>query len=207
MHLVYGVRNHADHAFKTELVQLAHLHPSFHLHVVYSRPTATDTQGKDYHHTGHIGVPLLQQILPHGRHQFYLCGAAPLMESLVPALADWGVPRGDLHFEAFGPSSVRMPGDAANEAFPALATSVDIQFSRSGRTLSWNGADGNLLDFAQRHGIAVDAGCRAGSCGSCETPLLEGKVQYASPPEHDVAPGHCLMCIGTPATSRVVLCA
>ena len=61
--------------------------------------------------------------------------------------------------------------------------------------------DANLLDFAERHGVAVDSGCRSGSCGSCETRQLAGSVNYAQRPDHDPAPGHCLLCVG-PARSR-----
>ena len=34
--------------------------------------------------------------------------ALSLRSSLVPALVEWGVPRRDIHFEAFGPTSVRL---------------------------------------------------------------------------------------------------
>jgi len=54
-----------------------------------------------------VDVELLRRTLPHGRHQFYVCGPAAMMQALVPALAEWGVPVGDIHFEALGrpPSS------------------------------------------------------------------------------------------------------
>jgi hypothetical protein len=31
-----------------------------------------------------------------------------------------------------------------------------VHFKRSGRTLAWDGQDGSLLDFAERHGIDPD---------------------------------------------------
>ena len=92
------------------------------------------------------------------------------MESLVPALAEWGVPRADLHFEAFGPASVRLPGATPNEATASTVGPLEVRFTRSGRTLVWDGQDANLLDFAERHGVSVESGCRSGGCGTCETP-------------------------------------
>ena len=177
--------------------------------MVYSRPAADDVQGRDFQHTGHVDLALLQRTLPHGRHQFYICGPAAMMESLVPALAEWGVPDADVHFEAFGPASVRKagPASAATRTSTARATSevaLEVQFKRSGRTVSWDGSDDSLLDFAERHGVAVDSGCRSGSCGSCETRLLAGSVDYAQRPDFDAAPGHCLLCVGRPASALVL---
>jgi len=201
IHLFYGVRHGGEQAFKQQLESLAASHAGFHLNVVYSRPGADDVQGRDFLHSGHVDVDLLRRVLPHGRHAFYVCGSAALMESLVPALAAWGVAAGDIHFEAFGPSSVRLadPGGGAVAAPPD--TPVEVHFRRSGRTLTWDGQDDNLLDFAERHGVEVDSGCRSGGCGACETKMLSGTVRYAGKPDHDVAAGHCLLCVGAPTSA------
>jgi len=203
VHLYYGLRNSGEHAFKQQLEDIAASHPALHLNVVYSRPGESDLQGRDYQHQGHVDVELVRRTLPHGRHQFYVCGPPPLMQTLVPALAEWGVPVGDIHYEAFGPASVKLPG-AAEAAMP-VATTVEVRFQHSGRTLNWDGRDASLLDFAERHGIEVDSGCRSGGCGSCETRLLEGTVHYEHAPDHDVAPGHCLLCVGRPSSSLVLV--
>ena len=202
--LYYGVRNGDEHAFKAVLGQLAASQPNFHLNAVYSRPGPNDLQGRDYLDAGHVDVDLLRRTLPHGRHQFYICGPAPMMESLVPALVDWGVPKQDIHFEAFGPASVRLAPAGPPAAETSVAAPVEVRFSRSGRTLVWDGRDESLLDFAERHGVAVDSGCRSGSCGSCETKLVSGSVGYANPPDHDIAAGHCLLCVGTPSSVLVL---
>jgi ferredoxin-NADP reductase len=194
-HLFYGVRNGQDHAFKGALGQLARAHPGFDLHVVYADPAAEDVLGQDYDQTGFISLDLLKQTLPHGRHAFYLCGPDPMMKALVPALLGWGVTAADIHRESFGPQTAApVPRRAAPG--PALA----IGFRRSGRTLGWLAQDANLLDFAERHLIAIDAGCRSGSCGTCETRLISGRVAYATKPDFGFSPGHCLPCVGTPAT-------
>jgi hypothetical protein len=149
-----------------------------------------------------VDLALLKKTLPHGRHQFYLCGPAALMETLVPALAEWGVPDADVHFEAFGPASVRRPAAASVGA--AAEQAIEVRFSRSGRTLTWDGRDANLLDFAERHGVVVESGCRSGGCGSCETRATSGTVTYAQQPDHDVAAGHCLLCVGRPQSALVL---
>lgn len=199
VHLYYGIRNGAEHAFKQQLAQLAAPQARLHLNVVYSRPGPSDAAGQDYQHVGHVDLDLLRRTLPHGQHQFYVCGPAPMMESLVPALAQWGVPTQDIHFEAFGPASVRLPGTAPVAA--AAVSAIEVHFRRSGRTLVWSGQDANLLDFAERHGVAVDSGCRSGGCGSCQTRVVGGVVHYVNQPDHDVAPGYCLLCVGTPMSA------
>ncbi|MBQ0945551.1 2Fe-2S iron-sulfur cluster binding domain-containing protein [Ideonella sp. 4Y16] len=202
VHLFYGLRNSDEHAFKAQLEALAAAHPAMTLQVVYSRPTAADVPGRDFQHLGHVDIDLLRKTVPHGRHQFYICGPAAMMQTLVPALADWGVPLADIHHEAFGPASVTRPVVPA--AAPPEAMGVEVRFQRSGRTLAWNGSDASLLDFAERHGIAVESGCRSGGCGSCETRVLEGTVAYPQAPDHDVARGHCLLCVGRPTTALVL---
>ncbi len=197
VHLYYGVRNSNEHAFKAQLERLATAHPALHLHVAYSRPGAQDVQGRDFQHGGHVDIALLRKTLPQGRHQFYVCGPSAMMESLVPALRDWGVTPQDLHYEAFGPALL-APTSAATAQ---TAAPVAVRFARSGRSLTWDGQDENLLAFAERQGIAVESGCRAGSCGSCETIVIEGAVVYTQTPDYAIAPGRCLLCIGQPSST------
>jgi ferredoxin-NADP reductase len=197
VHLYYGVRNGQDHAFKAVLGQLAAAHPAFDLHVLYAAPGADDVQGQDYDRAGFISLDLLRQTLPHGRHAFYICGPDPMMKALIPALQSWGVAEADIHRESFGPQSAAPKAVTAPVAGPALA----IGFRRSGRTLEWAGQDANLLDFAERQLIPVEAGCRSGSCGTCATQVISGQVRYAAKPDYDIAPGHCLLCVATPATA------
>ena len=196
-HLFYGVRNSRDHAFKAVLSQLAELHPGLALHILYADPVPEDLQGQDYDLPGFISLDLLKQTLPHGRHAFYICGPDPMMKALIPALLAWGVDEADIHRESFGPQAGVPKALVSPVSGPVLA----IGFRRSGRTLDWAGRDANLLDFAERHSIVVDAGCRGGSCGTCETRLISGRVVYAAKPDFDIAPGHCLLCVGTPATA------
>jgi len=202
VHLYYGLRNSGEHAFKQQIEEMAVSHPALRLNIAYSRPAESDLQGRDYQHQGHVDVELLRRTLPHGRHQFYVCGPPAMMQALVPALAEWGVPVADIHYEAFGPASIKLPGTP--EVTATAISAVEVRFQRSGRTLTWDGRDASLLDFSERHGIDVESGCRSGGCGSCETRLLEGNVQYEHAPDHDVAAGHCLLCVGRPSSPLVL---
>lgn len=212
--LFYGVRNSADHAMKKHLEELAQKHFNFRLHVCYMTPLPTDRQGVDYRHQGVVSVTLLRQTLSYQMYDFYICGPRPMMESLIPALEEWGVPDQHIHYEAFGPASISratrkaapapaQPKAAAQTAQSAKqgapAKTVKVTFKKSGKTLVWDGRDDTLLDFAERHGIEVSSGCRAGGCGSCQTEIAAGEVAYTQAPDFDADDGCCLLCVSRPA--------
>lgn len=194
IYLFLGVRNSAEHMMKAELEALPRAHSNFHLHVCYSLPAPADVEGIDYQHQGYMDIALLRATLRLMRHQFYVCGPSPMMETLVPALEAWGVDPVDIHYESFGPASLRKP------TLPMAASGAPVQvvFSRSGRSVPWDPAAGSLLQLAEAQRIPVDSGCRAGSCGCCQTRLEAGEVQYSQEPDADIAADHCLLCIATP---------
>jgi len=198
VHLYYGVRHGADHGFRKELEELARRHPNLRLHVVYSQPAPDDVAGQDYQHAGHVDLALLRRTLPAGRHRFYVCGPAAMMASLIPALGQWGVPLDDIHHEAFGPASARSTLAPSRALALSASPPLEVMFRRSARTLVWDGTDANLLEFAERHAVSVESGCRVGSCGTCEVKLISGAVRYAETPDHEIADGHCLLCVGLP---------
>ena len=201
IHFYYGVKNSQEQAFKTLLENLATEHANVHLHVVYSNPATHDDVGADHQHSGYIDIARLRRTLPSNEQQFYVCGPSAMMTSLIPELIEWGVRRESIHYEAFGPATV--PAAPITDDTQAL-TSAEVKFQKSARTLIWDGRDQNLLDFAERNGIAIEAGCRAGSCGCCETKVLSGSVSYDVKPEYHTAFGHCLLCVGRPSSALVL---
>ena len=200
--LYYGVRNGREHVMKGHLQTLAGRHDNFHLHVCYSAPDESDIEGTDYHHRGRVDVPLLRNTLKLARYQFYVCGPKPMMESLVPGLEEWGVDSADIHYESFGPATLvrrERPEPISRDAPP-----ISITFSRSGKKLTWDPSADSLLELAETNAIEVESGCRAGSCGTCQTALTAGEVDYSQQPDADIEPGHCLLCIATPKCDLVL---
>ncbi len=194
--LFYGVRNGNEHIMKQPLQQLAQQHSNFHLHVAYSAPNEQDVTAVDYQHQGRVDVALLRNTLKMARYQYYVCGPGPMMESLIPSLQEWGVNAQDIHYESFGPASVNK---SAGASAPGKEVAATVTFSRAGRSIAWDSRYGSLLEFAEANDIAVEAGCRAGSCGCCQTLLSSGQVDYNQEPDADIEPGHCLLCISVPA--------
>lgn len=202
--LFYGVRNNLELAMKPHLDALASANANFHLRVCASNPLQNEVAGRDYQHHGRIDIQLLRAQLPLKPYHFYICGPGPLMETLVPALEDWGVPDECIHFEAFGPASIkrRVPDVSVATTRPATTNAdIVVNFALSGKQLPWQPSSGSLLEFAEANGVAVNSGCRAGSCGTCQTTLRAGEVIYRQPPDFDPQPDTCLLCVCTPKTS------
>jgi hypothetical protein len=191
------VRNGDEQIMKTHLQTLAKQHNHFHLHLCYSAPNENDVEGIDYQHHGRVTVSLLRATLKLMRYQFYVCGPKPLMESLIPELEAWGVDSDDIYYESFGPASL-----IKHEKKSSMATQpITVTFSKSGKNIVWDASADSLLEFAETNGIEIESGCRAGSCGSCQTAINAGEVNYNQEPDAEVTQGHCLLCIATPKTN------
>jgi len=198
----HGVRNGADHAMADALAEVAARHPHVRRVVCFSDPRAEDTLGDRTRHHGRIDIALIRQVvddlsLPH----FYLCGPPSMMKSLVDGLAAEGVPADRVHHEAFGPASVRQTAVAASP--DEVHVRHTVAFMRSGRRLRWDGVS-TLLELAEREGLTVESGCRAGNCGSCATPVIHGEVVYPAAPGAPVPAGACLACVAMPASDLEV---
>ena len=195
---LFGFRSGADHPFKARLASLAEEYPNLRLHVSYSAPRAPDVLYRDFNHQGRITIARVRQVLPSNNYRFYVCGPGALMESLVPALWQWGVPESHVHYEAFGPASVKSVSPER------AAVKCDVQFTRSGRASVWDGSSPSLLEFGEAAGVAMPSGCRAGGCGECMMAIREGSITTVKQPGIAVPAGHCLTCISVPAETLVL---
>jgi len=193
-----GVRNSSDQIMKDHLEHLNLEHDNVHLHVCYSNPGDGDVEGRDYQHEGRVGLDLFKQVLPSNSYEFYICGPPPMMDSVTTGLKDWGVPDGQVNFEAFGPATVKKKRPQAEAS---TAAAVEVVFARTGKTLKWDPAAESLLDFAEDNGVIIDSGCRAGNCGTCITAIKSGEVTYINEPGEPPEAGSCLTCIAMPTAN------
>ena len=205
MLLIYGVRNRADHAFREHLASLARQNQHrMQVITLYSNPEPEDKKGEDYQLEGRLSIELLQRLLPHSRCQFYLCGPPGFMKSLYPAMLEWGVEESNIFFESFGPASIKRSKRKVAASSSAAAEQSLVEFSLSAQTYHFTGGVESILELAEAQGIEIDSSCRAGSCGTCETRLLSGRVLYPEGEQPDCESGNCLPCIARPA-GRVVV--
>ncbi|MCP4171456.1 MAG: 2Fe-2S iron-sulfur cluster binding domain-containing protein [Fuerstiella sp.] len=200
--LIYSVKTAADFLLRDELRALTEDNPHLHLRLGTSSSgdacAATDFQGR-------ISVDYLNRTLASNNYDFYICGPPPMMKSLVADLREWGVPPTSIHTEAFGASSVQVlsaamksetEGESRNSGDVTAGHSVN--FLKSCKTGTWNDATPNLLSFAESLDINIDAGCRAGSCGSCVTAIRSGCVKYLETPGYSCDDNTCLPCVAIP---------
>ncbi|MDP7662846.1 MAG: 2Fe-2S iron-sulfur cluster-binding protein [Nitrospinota bacterium] len=193
-----GVRNQRDHIFKEHLHNLTLEHENIRLNVCYSDPTDNDVEGRDYQHGEQVSVDLFKRILPSNNYDFYICGPPPMMKSLTEGLKKWGVPGNHVHFEAFGPASVKKePAETEKDGADA-GPKHKIVFAKSNKTLPWDTSSGSIMDFALANGVNIDSGCRAGNCGTCVTAIKSGQVTYIQEPGTAPEAGTCLTCISAP---------
>lgn len=190
-----GVRNKTEHVMKEHLETVATENPNINLKVFYSCPGESDKKDVDYHFEGRVTVANIKTLLPSNNYEYYICAPPPMVKDLRTDLADWGVPKASIHFEAFGPATVKKcKTDANKEAAP----NIDIRFTKSGKVLPWNPNLTSLLEFAEKNGIPLDSGCRAGNCGTCLTAIKNGEVIYVGEPGSPPEEGSCLACIAVP---------
>jgi uncharacterized protein len=185
--LFYGAMNGKGAPLRDEVKAMAQVLPQVQLRLVYSKPEANEQPGIDFDAAGHLSVDYLARELPSNNYDFYLCGPPPMMSALTEQLGQWGVPPERIHSEAFGPVARKVV---------ASGEDVTVRFARSGRETKWR--EGTLLDLAEREGIAMDFGCRAGNCGACLTAVKSGEVLQLQTPGFLPEAGSCLPCISAP---------
>ncbi|MEH6583572.1 MAG: 2Fe-2S iron-sulfur cluster-binding protein [Halioglobus sp.] len=74
-----------------------------------------------------------------------------------------------------------------------------VEFTNAQVEQAWSAGDGNLLEFAEAHGLTPEYGCRSGQCGACKTSLLSGAVTYQSAPTSPLEENEVLLCCAVPA--------
>ena len=200
--LICSARNNEQRAFFTELNDIA-TNSAGNIHVFWalSQPESGLKSGTDYHHKGRISKQLVQAILPLDDYDVYLCGPNSFMQDQYNMLRELGVNDTRIFAEAFGPAS--LVRDEASTIQPVnqlpVAEQAIITFSQSQVEQAWSKGDGNLLEFAEAHGLTPEYGCRSGQCGTCKVKLLKGKVSYQQEVSASIDEDEILLCCAVPA--------
>jgi len=127
---------------------------------------------------------------PAGR--LYCCGPRRLLDA-VETLAAGGWTVHSERFEAreFGP--------------PVWPDPFEVELELSGGSLTVRPGE-SILDVVEASGAVVVSSCRVGTCGSCETPVLEGAVEHRDSVIGPGGPQQTIMICGSRAAGpRLVL--
>ncbi|MGP3911486.1 PDR/VanB family oxidoreductase [Nonomuraea sp. 10N515B] len=123
----------------------------------------------------------------------YCCGPAPLLQAVEERCANR-----PLHVERF------TPKDAGD---PIMTGSFEVELATSGLTLTVP-PDRSILEVVEEAGVQVLTSCREGTCGTCETPVLEGVVDHRDSlltPEEEAANDVMFICVSRAACPKLVL--
>jgi ferredoxin-NADP reductase len=126
----------------------------------------------------------------------YCCGPEPLLAAVEQRCAAW--PEGTLHLERFAPKDV---------GGPVLTGSFEVELTVSGRTLTVP-PEKSILQVVEEAGVQVLSSCQEGTCGTCETPVLEGEVDHRDSlltPAEQAANDTMFICVSRAACPRLVL--
>lgn len=96
----------------------------------------------------------------------YCCGPEPLLDAMEGACASW--PSGALHLERFAAKTIEREGED---------TAFEIVMQRSGVTATVP-PDKSVFDVMREAGVSVLGSCLEGTCGTCETGVLEGEIDH-----------------------------
>ncbi|MGW7238322.1 PDR/VanB family oxidoreductase [Streptomyces sp. NPDC054804] len=122
----------------------------------------------------------------------YCCGPEPLLDAV-----EEHCPAGVLRVERFRPKARRAGGDSEFE----------VVLARSGRTLTVTPGV-SVLDTVRGAGVEVLYSCTEGTCGTCETDVLEGDPDHRDSvlSEEERAAGETmLICVSRCRGERLVL--
>ncbi|MFJ9906735.1 PDR/VanB family oxidoreductase [Streptomyces sp. NPDC101152] len=141
--------------------------------------------------TGLLDLASVLDGLPEGT-LVYCCGPGPLLDA-VEALC----PADRLRVERFSPKA-RQEGE--NSEF-------EVELAQSGRTVTV-APDVSVLDAVRAAGVEVLFSCTEGTCGTCETDVLEGTPEHRDSvlTEEERASGETMMiCVSRCRGRRLVL--
>ncbi len=150
------------------------------------------------HPQDEVGLLDLDRILgtPQRDTVVYCCGPEPLLRAVEQRCADW--PPGTLHVERFAPKDVGKP---------VLTGAFEVELATSRRTLTVL-PEKSILQVVKEAGVAVLSSCQEGTCGTCETGVLEGTVDHRDSlltPEEQAANDTMFICVSRAAGPRLVL--
>jgi cytochrome P450/ferredoxin-NADP reductase len=133
---------------------------------------------------------------PRADTKVYCCGPEPLLNAVEEHCAHW--PKGALHVERFVAKPLTEP--VLHEAFDVYLASSDITLTVP--------VDKSILNCVEEAGVPVLSSCAEGTCGTCETPVLEGIPDHRDSVLDEEAreAGDCMMiCVSRACTPRLVL--
>ncbi|MCD2192009.1 PDR/VanB family oxidoreductase [Actinomycetospora endophytica] len=135
---------------------------------------------------------------PRGDTVVYCCGPGPLLDAVEHAMTGAGWAPHRLRTERFTAAEVGAP--VRDEPFT-------VELARTGTTVVV-GPRLSVLEAARQAGATTLSSCERGTCGTCETTVLDGLPDHRDSilADHERAAGDCMFpCVSRSCTDRLVL--
>lgn len=177
--IIYVTRSAGDTAYLDEMT--ARFGERIHIHHDDGDPD------KLYDFWDHFAEPQKTHV--------FCCGPKPLMEEIKAVSGHW--PEGRVHFEDFKPIEVVRADD----------TAFEVELSKSGGIVTVP-EDRSILEALRDAGHATVSSCESGTCGTCKTRLIAGKVDHRDMVLMDHEKDDTIMiCVSraAPGTGKLVL--
>lgn len=150
------------------------------------------------------GVLDLPSILSaHKSAAIYACGPGGMLDAVQRAAADTG--RGPVHFERFV-ASQPAPGTVLTSDDRDSASAFEVQLGADGPVVQVP-PDESILAVVLAAGADCLYSCEEGTCGSCETTVLDGEVDHRDQllTDEERAERKMLICVSRARSPRLVL--
>ena len=150
------------------------------------------------HPQDEMGLLPVRSLLDQPRDEtlVYCCGPEPLLGAVEASFAAWP------------PEALRVERFAAKPmTAPVLDVAFEVVLQLSDLTLTVP-PDRSILEMVDEAGVGVLSSCSEGTCGTCETPVLEGSIDHRDSVlnEHERKAMDCMMiCVSRSTSPRLVL--
>ena len=128
--------------------------------------------------------------------QVYCCGPARLIEAVESASRH--LPEGSVHVERF---------EAKHFGPPVWSEPFEVELELSGITVTVPPGR-SILDVVEDNDVLVPSSCREGTCGTCETFVIDGAVEHRDSiltPAEQADNSVMMICVSRAACPRLVL--
>jgi ferredoxin-NADP reductase len=162
---LHFARSPRDIIFHEELTRIAQTHPN--VRIALCVESAEGHVGSWTGGIGRFNEAFLAEHAPEFRElDTYMCGPAGFMQAVMTYYEQADADLSKLRYERF---------DVALDLSKFLNHAQVIRFVRSGAE-SMSNRPRTILEEAERAGLSVESGCRAGNCGACRCMKRSGVV-------------------------------
>lgn len=145
-----------------------------------------------------LDVKALLAARPEGAH-LYCCGPGGLMKAVRAAALAGGWPEGAIHFESFTAEPLVAPVDGDSAFEVVIRSTGQVLAVPPGKS---------VLNVLTQAGLIVPSSCESGTCGTCQTHLLEGEPDHRDTylTDEEKQAGKCmLVCVSRARSKRLTL--